>query len=169
MNNKVFVILLIVFFVGLLIGLNIFMNKQTIRILSSSDNQGINNSNQSVNINEKDNYTITENTVNVETKIIKVTSSNFESEVLNSDKPVLIDFYADWCEPCKIMSPIIEMIAEENDNIKVVKVDVDTETELASKYGAYSIPTFVVIKDGEEKNRTVGITKKVDLLKLISD
>lgn len=169
MDKKAFVILLIVFFVGLLIGLNIFMNKQTIRMLSVSDITTTNNLNQSVNINEKDNYTITENTVNVETKIIKITSSNFESEVLNSDKPVLIDFYADWCEPCKIMSPIIEMIAEENNDIKVVKVDVDVETDLASKYGAYSIPTFVVIKDGEEVTRTVGITKKADLLKLIND
>lgn len=169
MNNKVFFVLLIVFFVGLLIGMNFFMNKQTINMLSVDDVITTNDLNQSVNINENDNYTITENTISDESKIIHVSSSNFETEVLNSDKPVLIDFYADWCEPCKIMSPIVEMIAEENENIKVVKVNVDNETELASKYGAYSIPTFVVIKDGVETNRTVGITKKADLLKLIND
>lgn len=169
MNNKVFIVLLIVFFVGLLIGMNFFMNKQTINMLSVDDVITTNDLNQSVNINENDNYTITENTISDESKIIHVSSSNFETEVLNSDKPVLIDFYADWCEPCKIMSPIVEMIAEENENIKVVKVNVDNETDLASKYGAYSIPTFVVIKDGVETNRTVGIIKKADLLKLIND
>lgn len=169
MNNKVFIVLLIVFFVGLLIGMNFFMNKQTINMLSVDDVITTNDLNQSVNINENDNYTITENTISDESKIIHVSSSNFETEVLNSDKPVLIDFYADWCEPCKIMSPIVDMIAEENENIKVVKVNVDNETDLASKYGAYSIPTFVVIKDGVETNRTVGIIKKADLLKLIND
>lgn len=169
MNNKVIVVLLIVFFVGLLIGMNFFMNKQIINMLSVEDVITTNDLNQSVNINENDNYTITENTISDESKIIHVSSSNFEIEVLNSDKPVLIDFYADWCEPCKIMSPIVEMIAEENENIKVVKVNVDNETDLASKYGAYSIPTFVVIKDGVETNRTVGITKKANLLKLIND
>ena len=169
MNNKVFIVLLIVFFVGLLIGMNFFMNKQTINMLSVEDVITTNDLNQSVNINENDNYTITENTISDESKIIHVSSSNFETEVLNSDKPVLIDFYADWCEPCKIMSPIVDMIAEENENIKVVKVNVDNETDLASKYGAYSIPTFVVIKDGVETNRTVGIIKKADLLKLIND
>ena len=154
MNSKVFIILLIVFFVGLLIGMNLFMNEQTIKL---------------VNTNEKDNYNVSENTISDGNEILHISSSNFENEVLNSDKPVLIDFYADWCEPCKIMSPIVEMIAEENENIKVVKINVDNETDIASKYNAYSIPTFVVIKDGQETNRTVGITKKADLLKLIND
>lgn len=154
MNSKVFIILLIVFFVGLLIGMNLFMNEQTIKL---------------VNTNEKDNYNVSENTISDGNEILHISSSNFENEVLNSDKPVLIDFYADWCEPCKIMSPIVEMIAEENENIKVVKINVDNETDIASKYNAYSIPTFVVIKDGKETNRTVGITKKADLLKLIND
>ena len=140
MNSKVFIILLIVFFVGLLIGMNLFMNEQTIKL---------------VNTNEKDNYNVSENTISDGNEILHISSSNFENEVLNSDKPVLIDFYADWCEPCKIMSPIVEMIAEENENIKVVKINVDNETDIASKYNAYSIPTFVVIKDGKETNRTV--------------
>ena len=118
MNSKVFIILLIVFFVGLLIGMNLFMNELTIKL---------------VNTNEKDNYNVSENTISDGNEILHISSSNFENEVLNSDKPVLIDFYADWCEPCKIMSPIVEMIAEENENIKVVKINVDNETDLASK------------------------------------
>ena len=101
--------------------------------------------------------------------LINVNTDNFEEEVLNSDKTVLVDFYADWCGPCKAYSPIVESVAAENEDIKVVKINVDNETDIASKYNAYSIPTFVVIKDGKETNRTVGITKKADLLKLIND
>ena len=89
--------------------------------------------------------------------------------VLKTNVPVILDFYATWCEPCKIMSPIIDMIANENANVKVVKIDVDISPEIAAEYGAYSIPTFVVIKDGEEVSRTVGITKKAELLKMINN
>ena len=163
MNNKVILMLSIIFFIGLLIGLNVFMNIRTV----NNFKENIDVANENIEFLTEENESETEMTK--ESKIIKVTSSNFEKEVINSDKTVLIDFYADWCEPCKIMTPIIEMIAEENENIKVVKIDVDTETDLASKYGAYSIPTFVVIKNGEEVSRTVGINKKVELLKMINN
>ena len=163
MNNKVILMLSIIFFIGLLIGLNVFMNIRTV----NNFKENIDVANENIEFLTEENESETEMTK--ESKIIKVTSSNFEKEVINSDKTVLIDFYADWCEPCKIMTPIIEMIAEEKENIKVVKIDVDTETDLASKYGAYSIPTFVVIKNGEEVSRTVGINKKVELLKMINN
>ena len=81
-------------------------------------------------------------------EIIKVNSQNFEEEVIKSEKPVLIDFYADWCGPCKMLSPIIDEIAEENYEIKVVKVNVDDSQDLAMKYQVMSIPTLVVIKNG---------------------
>ena len=163
MKNKVIFILSIIFFIGLLIGLNVFMNIRTVNDFK----ENVDVANENIESLTEENVSETE--VIKESKIIKVTSTNFESEVINSDKIVLIDFYADWCEPCKIMTPIIEMIAEENENIKVVKIDVDTETNLASKYGAYSIPTFVVIKNGVETNRTAGITKKATLLELIGE
>ena len=100
-------------------------------------------------------------------EIIKVNSQNFEEEVIKSEKPVLIDFYADWCGPCKMVSPIIDEIAEENSEIKVVKVNVDDSQDLAMKYQVMSIPTLVVIKNGEEVNRSVGLIDKSQVANLI--
>lgn len=100
-------------------------------------------------------------------EIIKVNGQNFEEEVTKSEKPVLIDFYADWCGPCKMLSPIIDEIAEENSEIKVVKVNVDDSQDLAMKYQVMSIPTLVVIKNGEEVNRSVGLIDKSQVANLI--
>ena len=100
-------------------------------------------------------------------KIIKVNGQNFEEEVIKSEKPVLIDFYADWCGPCKMLSPIIDEIAEENSDIKVVKVNVDDSQDLAMKYQVMSIPTLVVIKNGQEVNRSVGLIDKSQVANLI--
>ena len=99
--------------------------------------------------------------------IINVSSKNFETEVLNSEKTVLIDFYADWCGPCKMLSPVVEKFANENENIKVVKINVDDEQDLAIKYGVMSIPTLVVIKNGQEVNRSVGLVSKDDILNIV--
>ena len=100
-------------------------------------------------------------------EVIKVTSANFEKEVLNSDKTVLIDFYADWCGPCKMFSPVVEAVASENEDIKVVKVNVDDAQDLAIQYQVMSIPTTVVIKEGKEVNRAVGMVSKSDLLEMV--
>ena len=100
-------------------------------------------------------------------EVMKVTSANFEEEVLNSDKTVLIDFYADWCGPCKMFSPIVESVAEENEDIKVVKIDVDNAQDLAIKYQVMSIPTIVVIKNGQEVNRNVGVISKSQILEMV--
>ena len=98
---------------------------------------------------------------------IKVNSENFENEVLKSEKTVLIDFYADWCGPCKMLSPIVEQFANENDNVKVVKIDVDAEQELAIQYGVMSIPTLVVVKNGQEVNRVVGLVSKGQIEEIV--
>lgn len=100
-------------------------------------------------------------------EILKVTNSNFENEVLSSEKIVLVDFYADWCGPCKMLLPIIEEIAKENEDIKVVKINVDNEQELAIQYGVMSIPTVVAIKQGEEINRRIGLVDKKELLNMV--
>ena len=92
--------------------------------------------------------------------VLTITEENFEEEVLKSEKTVLIDFYADWCGPCKMQSPIIDEIAEERQDIKVGKVNVDENSDLASKYEVMSIPTLVIIKHGEVSNRFVGLTQK---------
>ena len=99
--------------------------------------------------------------------ILKVNSQNFEEEVLKSEKPVLVDFYADWCGPCKMLSPIVDEVAQENEDIKVVKVNVDDSQDLAMKYQVMSIPTLVVIKEGNEINRSVGLIDKNQVINMI--
>ena len=98
---------------------------------------------------------------------IELTSENFEQEVLQADKTVLVDFWASWCGPCKMLSPVIEEIADERSDIKVGKVNIDEHPELAQKYGVMSIPTVLVIKDGEEVHKSVGAVPKKALLDLI--
>ena len=96
--------------------------------------------------------------------VLNVTSENYESEVLKSEKTVLIDFYADWCGPCKMMSPVIDEIAEEmKENVKVGKVNVDENQDLAMEYGVMSIPTIVVLKNGEVQKTFVGVTDKEEI------
>lgn len=92
--------------------------------------------------------------------VIELTSENFETEVLKSQLPVLVDFWADWCGPCKMMIPVVDEIAEENDDIKVGKVNVDEQPELVSKYGVMSIPTLIAFKDGEIIKKEIGAVSK---------
>lgn len=96
--------------------------------------------------------------------IIDVTSQTFEEEVLKVEGPVIIDFYADWCGPCKMQTPIIEDIAFTNPNIKVVKINVDENQSLAGKYEIMSIPTTMIFKDGEMIKSFVGLTTKQEIL-----
>ena len=99
--------------------------------------------------------------------VITVTSQNFEKEVTSSEKPVLIDFWASWCGPCRMLSPIVDEIAEEHTDIKVCKVNVDDEQELAGRFGVMSIPTLIVIQNGQLKNKSVGVIPKEKILSLI--
>ena len=100
--------------------------------------------------------------------VIKVTKENFE-EVKNSGKTVLLDFYADWCGPCRMVSPLVDEIAEEHPEYLVGKINVDDDPELAEKYGVASIPNLVVLKNGEVANQTVGARPKSQILALLAD
>ena len=136
--------------VGIIIS-SIFINKKTEEYIQGSNSQNI------INENEE------EDSMNV----LKVTDDTFEQEVLKSNIPVLIDFYADWCGPCKMLSPIVDEVASENDDIKVVKVNVDEAQNTAIKYQIMSIPTLVVIKNGNEVNRSVGVIDKDEIINMV--
>ena len=100
--------------------------------------------------------------------VLKITSENYKEEVLKSGKPVLIDFYADWCGPCRIMGPIIDKIAEElGEQVKVGKVNVDDNQDLAMEYNVMSIPTIVIIKEGKVAKTFVGVTGKEEIKEAI--
>ncbi|MCR5263202.1 MAG: thioredoxin [Clostridiales bacterium] len=103
----------------------------------------------------------------IEMKEITITSENFKTEVLESDKPVLLDFWATWCGPCRMVGPIVSEIADERDDIKVGKVDVDEQPELARQFGIMSIPTLIVVKNGKLVNKAVGARPKADILALL--
>ena len=143
MKKKIGVIILIVIFLSLIIAASIFLNQY-------------------------EEEEITEQEENIkQVEILEVTKENFEEEVINSEKTVLIDFYADWCDPCKRLEPTIQKIANENENLKVVRVNVDQEEELAIEYEALSIPTLVVIKEGSETARGVGVMRKSEIVNLL--
>ncbi len=98
---------------------------------------------------------------------INITKNNFQEEVINSSKPVLLDFWASWCGPCRMVSPLVDEIAQERPDIKVGKINVDEEPQLAAQFGVMSIPTLVVMKDGKIVNQAVGARPKSQILALL--
>jgi len=99
--------------------------------------------------------------------VLEITKDNFESEVLKSDKPVLLDFWAVWCGPCTMLSPVVDEIAETHPEIKVGKVNVDEQMELAAAFEIVSIPSLFVVKDGKIANKSVGVVPKQNILDML--
>lgn len=144
MNNRIKIILIAILLMGIIFGAD--------RILKMQENKYI--------IDNQDEMSGEQQTGS---NVLEVTSSTFSGEVLESEKIVLIDFYATWCNPCKMLSPTVEQIANEREDIKVVKIDVDENQDIANKYRIYSMPTLVVIADGVEINRAIGVISKEEI------
>ena len=151
MKKKIIWFIIFALLVILIILASIFINRKENEYIQGGNKENIINEDK-----EEDNM-----------KVVKVTDENFEQEVLKSNIPVLIDFYADWCGPCKMLSPTVDEVAAENDDIKVVKINVDESQNTAIKYQVMSIPTLVVIKGGNEVNRSVGVVDKEEILNMI--
>ena len=100
--------------------------------------------------------------------IVNITQGNFDALVLNSDKTVLLDFWAPWCGPCRMVAPILEQIAAEREDVVIGKVNVDEEMEIAREYGIVSIPTLIVVKNGMEVDKAIGYRPKADILDLLA-
>ena len=151
MKKKVIWFIIFALLVVLIIVASIFINKKGQEYLQQGEQTN----------------RISENEEEGKMEVLKVNDSTFEQEVLKSNIPVLVDFYADWCGPCKMLSPTVDEVAAENDDIKVVKVNVDESQDTAIKYQVMSIPTLVVIKNGNEVNRSVGVIDKEEILDMI--
>ena len=100
-------------------------------------------------------------------KVLHVNKDNFHNEVLNSEKPVLLDFFASWCGPCRMVGPILDEIAEEREDIKVCKVDIDQQPELASRFRVMSVPTLMVMKEGKIVEQSIGARPKHQILAMV--
>jgi len=150
MKKKIILIVLIAIFIAGIILLNNVLQTQTEKQIPKEQ--------EKVTLNQKE---------DIKEVVTKVSAEDFQSEVLESEKTVLIDFYADLCGPCRVLSPRVEEFAKENKDIKVVKIDIDDEQDLAIEYDVMSIPTLVVLKNGQEVDRVVGLVSKSTIEELV--
>lgn len=168
MKDKIKIIVLLLIFIILLFLSNNILNKQENKSANKVEN--IINTDEETNIDnnlEQNNKINNLEEENMSENVLEVTSENFEKEVLESEKTVLVDFYAEWCGPCKRLSPIVEEVAKEEEEVKFIKMNIDNCEDIAIEYQVMSIPTLVVMKNGKEANRSVGLIDKEQVKELI--
>lgn len=171
MKEKLKIIILLLLFILMLILVKTLLDYENKLILGKN----VTNTNISQEVDIKENMVnyqegnttqiIEEETM--ENSVLEVTEESFEKEVLKESKKVLIDFYADWCGPCQVLSPIVEEVAKSNTDVKVVRINIDNAENIAIDYGIMSIPTLVVIEDGKEVRRSVGLISQSEIEALI--
>lgn len=157
MKKQIIWFLILALLIIILIIASVLINRKSQEYMQDNELKNVSESENITNKNDEEDM-----------NVLEINDLNFEHEVLKSDMPVLVDFYADWCGPCKILSPIVAEIAQEKSDIKVVKINVDEAQNVAIKYQIMSIPTLIVIKDGNEVNRSVGLINKSQILDLIN-
>ena len=152
MKEKIRIIILLVIFIVMIYNIKGLVNMETTQKIDENKKESSidNNENKSINNN-----------------IMELTDDNFDSFILSADKKVLIDFYATWCEPCKMLSPIVKEVANENEDVIFARVDVDNCRRLANEFGIQYMPTLVVIENKKEINRSVGLLKKEEIIELL--
>lgn len=175
MNKKIFWIICFIIFVGTLVFINQYLNhRDSVGIAEKTKYSSDNIADTENAQNEKD-IELTQNSSSYDKsiageKVIQGTASNFGEIVSNSGITVLIDFYADWCPPCKKLSPLIDEVASENvdENLVFVRINVDDEASLSNEYGIQSIPTLVLIKNGKEVDRSIGYIDKEEIIEFVN-
>lgn len=171
MKEKLKIIILLLLFIIMLILVKTLLDYENEvifgkNVTNTNVSQEANIKGNRVNYQETNTTQIVEEE-KMENSVLEVTEENFEKEVLKESKKVLIDFYADWCGPCQVLSPIVEEVAKSNTDVKVVRINIDNAENIAIDYGIMSIPTLVVIEDGEEVKRSVGLISQSEIETLI--
>lgn len=208
MKEKIKLIIMIVLFIGIILGINYYINykskEKIFNIKDSTEKAIVEFTQETVNDNNKNNEyyemakanvsknkveniienkiedlaeniisnnaeNVIENNISINTinEIVYANENTFDEEVYKEERIVIVDFYADWCSPCKMLTPILESVAEERKDIKIVKVNVDDNSKLANEFRAYSIPLLVIFEDGKEVNRVAGLRSKEFILDFV--
>ena len=192
MNKKIILIIVVLFFIGLIVIANLIINnvtsKELVNNASLNTSADFESGNDTIKVNENEMQLAgnseddlqtnieSDNTIDKihekqksENNIVQdIAEDEFKEKLKSTEKPILIDFYADWCMPCKVLSPIIENVAEENNNtVEFYKINIDENVDLANELNITAIPTLILFKDGQEADRSIGLISKEDVINFI--
>ena len=173
MKEKIKVVLLIILFVVLVLFVRKYVGDKSESIVNTKKVANATNIEQVANVENTADVVDTTGDREIDgndndSSILELTVDSFDEFIQNTDKKILVDFYADWCQPCKLLEPIVEEVSMENQEVLFARVNVDENRELSNKYAIRALPTLVVIKNGEEINRVVGLVEKAEVERLLS-